>query len=90
MDRLHVGIDRLEGLIAERTQKLDETLAVLRRVVAEDGSPASCPYLAKWEQQPGHDPEAVCDRGCYDEPVCVTGGPWAISEARALLSWLDG
>ena len=35
-----------------------------------------CPYLARWEERPGHDPEAICAFGCVDEPACVTGGPW--------------
>ena len=35
-----------------------------------------CPYLARYMGWPGHDPLAVCDFGCYDEPACVTGGPW--------------
>lgn len=35
-----------------------------------------CPYLARWESRPGHDPHAVCAFGCWDEPKCVTCGPW--------------
>jgi hypothetical protein len=35
-----------------------------------------CPYLARHESWPGHDPLAVCAFGCWDEPACVTGGPW--------------
>src|SRR4029077_10649002 len=34
----------------------------------------TCPYLARYESRPGHDPHAVCPFGCWDEPVCVTGG----------------
>jgi hypothetical protein len=36
----------------------------------------TCPYLARYESRPGHDPHAICAFGCWDEPVCVTGGPW--------------
>jgi hypothetical protein len=32
--------------------------------------------LARYESRPGHDPHAICAFGCWDEPVCVTGGPW--------------
>ena len=36
----------------------------------------TCPYLARYENRPGHDPHAICVFGCWDEPACVTGGPW--------------
>ncbi len=32
-----------------------------------------CPYYARYESLPGHDPEATCAFGCRDEPACVTG-----------------
>jgi hypothetical protein len=34
-----------------------------------------CPYLKRWEGVPGFE-KATCAFGCYDEPACVTGGPW--------------
>lgn len=35
-----------------------------------------CPYLARYESEPGHDPKATCAFDCWDEPKCVTYGPW--------------
>ena len=35
-----------------------------------------CPYLARWNNEPGHDPQATCTFGCTTEPACVTCGPW--------------
>lgn len=40
-----------------------------------------CPYLARWNALPGHDPEATCAYGCSDEPDCVTcqpSGGWPV------------
>lgn len=34
-----------------------------------------CPYYARFQNLPGHDPDGVCAFTCYDEPVCVTGEP---------------
>lgn len=34
-----------------------------------------CPYLMRYESIPGHDPQAVCSYGCWDEPQCVTCVP---------------
>lgn len=34
-----------------------------------------CPYFARYNSLPGHDPEAVCTFGCRDEPQCVTCEP---------------
>ena len=35
-----------------------------------------CPYLARWNNETGHDPQAQCAFDCHDEPKCVTCGPW--------------
>lgn len=34
-----------------------------------------CPYFARFESLPGHDPRAICAFGCSDEPQCVTCQP---------------
>jgi len=34
-----------------------------------------CPYFARWNSIPGHNPHATCSYGCYDEPECVTCEP---------------
>lgn len=40
-----------------------------------DGDLGQCPYLARYESLPGHDPAATCGYGCSDEPQCVTCEP---------------
>ena len=35
----------------------------------------ACPYFARYMNEPGHDPDAVCAFGCVDEPSCVTDQP---------------
>ena len=34
-----------------------------------------CPYYARYESLPGHDPKATCTFGCRDEPQCLTCEP---------------
>lgn len=41
----------------------------------DDDDLGVCPYYARYESLPGHDPTAVCAFGCYDEPQCVTCVP---------------
>lgn len=46
---------------------------------------SGCPYYALFHGLPGHDPHAVCDRGCYSEPACITDEPregWPSVRAR--------
>ena len=38
----------------------------------EDLDLGTCPYFARHQGLPGHDPEAVCSFGCVDEPQCIT------------------
>jgi len=40
-----------------------------------DDDLGDCPYLARYESIPGHDPLAMCAYGCTDEPQCVTCVP---------------
>lgn len=36
----------------------------------------SCPYYRRYFNL-GDDGDGICQSGCYDEPVCVTSGPWS-------------
>lgn len=40
-----------------------------------EGDLGQCPYLPRFWNEPGHDPNATCAFGCYDEPECVTCEP---------------
>lgn len=35
-----------------------------------------CPYYGRYHELAGHDPNAVCEGGCSDEPACVTDEPF--------------
>jgi hypothetical protein len=45
-----------------------------------------CPYLARHMGWQGHDPCATCTFSCYDEPACVTGGPWTNEQYEAAIA----
>ena len=41
----------------------------------DDGWMGDCPWFLRCTKTPGHDPEGICDRGCYSEPECQTCCP---------------
>lgn len=34
-----------------------------------------CPYFQRFQGLPGHDPNATCTFGCWQEPRCITDEP---------------
>ena len=53
----------------------------------EEEDLGTCPYFARHESLPGHDPEAVCSFGCWDEPQCITCCPlegWSSQRRKPL------
>lgn len=45
-----------------------------------------CPYWARHQNLPGHNPEATCGFGCIDEPSCVTD-PWPVERTEDQEMW---
>lgn len=74
-------------------QAIDDVVTAARPVVAYDGHDlGGCPYLARYHGVDGADPNGICNRGCYDEPECVTCEPddgWPILRLRVALAAVD-
>ena len=47
-----------------------------------------CPYMARWHSWEGHDPTATCGFDCWDEPKCVTFGPWSDEQYQEAITSL--
>lgn len=87
--RLHGANAALTLLLREHNAteaELDRWRSLGAAVVALGGEDdlSTCPYFARYANLPGFDVEAICDRGCQDEPACVTceprtGWPYAIA-----------
>lgn len=46
---------------------------------AWDGWLGDCPYrLRSHPDHPDHDPNGTCAYGCWEEPKCITGGPYPL------------
>lgn len=43
-----------------------------------------CPYNRRG--LPGADPNGICSFGCWDEPSCMTDGPYPLAELDAILA----
>lgn len=60
-----------------------ERLQVVHDLMDDRGT---CPYLRRGES--GQDPQGICDRGCHEEPSCMTDrwGPWPSELLREVIA----
>lgn len=65
-----------------------ELVAALREQIPLIDDPGQCPYILQNGEEGEYGPN-TCDRGCNQEPICQTCGPWPSTVLRAALAAFD-